>query len=260
MPSVVANLAVQWVRKTNTKYRSLFARWLSDARTCESVLELLTNAKMPFHELRGEAPLVEGVAAGDAVIEALSSVTESDRRRAQQLGSIEGTVSILFTDLEDSTELLTSLGDEQNQALLRSHNSIIREQMAEYGGIEVKAMGDGFMVVFSSARKAISCAVGVLKSLDGFNQENVNRQLKVRIGINVGETIKEDEDFFGSAVVRAARIMAQASGGQILVSDLFRQLAGSTASFQYVDYGWKQLKGFAEEEHLYEVDWRTASS
>ena len=77
------------------------------------------------------------------------------------------------------------------------------------------------------------------------------------MGINVGETIKEEEDFFGTAVVLAARVMGQASGAQILVSDLFRKLAGSASGFQYVDYGWKQLKGFAEEEHIYEVDWRT---
>ena len=259
LPQEVAVPAVQWLRKTNTKYRDLFARWMSDARTAESVLELLTTAEMPLQELRGETPAGEAVAAaGDWVLQAFSTVTEAERGRAQQLASIEGTVSIMFTDLEGSTELLTSLGDEENQALLRTHNSMIREQVAEHGGLEVKAMGDGFMIVFSSSRKAVACAVGVQQKLREFSEQHAGRQLKVRIGINVGETIKEEEDFFGSAVVLAARIMDRAHGEQILVSDLFRKLVGTTYGFQYLEYGWEQLKGFAEEEDLYEVDWRAS--
>ena len=259
LPPVAASAAVQSLRKTNTKYRDLFARWISDARTAEAVLGLLTLANMPFQELKGEAPAREGVAAGDRVLEALSNVTEAERSRAQQLASIEGTVTILFTDLEGSTALLTQLGDEGNHELLRDHNSIIREQVQAHTGIEVKALGDGFMIVFASARRALSCAVDIQRSLREFNQEHADRQLKVRIGINVGETIKEEEDFFGSTVVLAARIMDQAKGEQILVSDLFRQLAGSTPGFQYLDRGLKQLKGFADQEHLYEVDWRASA-
>ena len=72
----------------------------------------------------------------------------------------------------------------------------------------------------------------------------------------MGGAIKEDSDFFGSAVVVAARIMAEASGGQILVSDLFRQLAGSTSDLQYREYGSRKLRGLAEKVHLYEIDWR----
>ena len=203
LPQGVASPAVQWLRRTNTKYRGLFARWMSDARTSESILELLTTSNMPFHELRGETPVGEAVSSGDRVLEALSTVTKAEKGRAQQLASIEGTVSIMFTDLEGSTELLTSLGDEENQELLHTHNNLIREQISSHSGIEVKAMGDGFMVVFSSARRVVACAMDIQRSLHEYNQRNADRQLKVRIGINVGETIKEEEDFFGSAVVRA---------------------------------------------------------
>lgn len=119
-------------------------------------------------------------------------------------------------------------------------------------------MGDGFMAVFSSVRRVIACAMDIQRGLYQYNQSNADRQLKVRIGINVGETIKEEEDFFGSAVVRAARIMAEASGGQILVSDLFRQLAGSSINVHFIDHGGATLKGFAEEEHLFEVDWQAS--
>lgn len=174
-------------------------------------------------------------------------------RRVREL-----TASIMFTDLQGSTELLTVLGDEENQVLLENHNRIIRHQVANYGGLEVKTMGDGFMVVFYSARRAVACGVDIQWSLQEFNQHNLDRQLRVRIGINVGETIKEGEDYFGSAVVLAARIMAEASGGQILVSDLVRKVAGSMSNFQCIDHGFRKLKGFTEEEHLYEVDWRAS--
>jgi class 3 adenylate cyclase len=196
---------------------------------------------------------------------AYKKAEEEERRLHQELEEAyrqldrrvrEITASIMFTDLEGSTELLRILGDEENQVLLQTHNTIIRQQVAKHGGLEVKTMGDGFMVVFYSIRRAAACAVDIQRSLYAFNQQNPDRLLKVRIGINVGETIKEEEDYFGSAVVLAARIMAQASGGQILVSDLVRKLVGDTSSFQYVDCGWRELKGFAEEEHLYEVDWR----
>ena len=176
----------------------------------------------------------------------------------QQLASMEGVVSIMFTDLEGSTELLTRLGDEENQALLRTHNSIIRQQVAKHSGLEVKTLGDGFMIVFSSARRAGACAVDIQLSLQNYNKQNADRPLKVRIGINIGETIKEEKDFFGSAVVTAARIAAEASGGKILVSDLFRQLTGQTSELRYKDHGRKKLKGFTEKVHLYEIDWRAS--
>ena len=173
----------------------------------------------------------------------------------------EITASIMFTDLAGSTELLTRLGDEENQALLGIHNRIIREQVDNYGGLEVKTIGDGFMVAFYSARKAVACAVDIQRALEKFNLENPDRQLNVRIGINVGETIKEGDDYFGTAVVLAARMMGDASGGQILVSDLLRQIAYdvSNLQYQYLDYGWRSLKGFAKEEHIYEVVWSAGS-
>ena len=139
------------------------------------------------------------------------------------------TVSIMFTDLEGSTELLTRLGDEGAQELMGLHNVIVREQVADHGGREVKAMGDGFMIVFPSAGKAVSCAVDIQRKLRDFNQENDDRQLKVRIGINVGEPLRDREDFFGTAVTLAAKVMGLAAGGQILVSSLVPRLTGGAS-------------------------------
>ena len=97
--------------------------------------------------------------------------------------------------------------------------------------------------------------------MQGFNHPKPDRQLKVRIGSNLGEVIKEDEDYFGSAVVMAARIMDDSTGGQILVSDLLRQVAAgpSNSEHEYSDFGLRSLKGFDEEEHIFEVLWETSS-
>lgn len=173
----------------------------------------------------------------------------------------EITASIMFTDLEDSTQMLTRLGDEENQTLLVSHSKIIRDQLDKYGGVEVKTMGDGFMIAFYSARKAVSCAVDIQRDLQEFNRENPERQLKVRIGLNLGEVIKEEEDYFGSAVVIAARIMDESSGGQILVSDLLRQVADgpSNSEHEYSDFGRRTLKGSEEEEQIFEVLWQATA-
>ncbi|MCH7737911.1 MAG: adenylate/guanylate cyclase domain-containing response regulator [Chloroflexi bacterium] len=173
----------------------------------------------------------------------------------------EITASIMFTDLEDSTQMLTRLGDEENQTLLASHGKIIRQQLDKFGGQEVKTTGDGFMIAFYSARKAVSCAVGIQRELQEFNRENPDRQLKVRIGLNLGEVIKEEDDYFGSAVVVAARIMDESAGGQILVSDLLRQVADgpSNSEHKYLDFGRRTLKGFEEEEQIFEVLWQPSA-
>ena len=173
----------------------------------------------------------------------------------------EITASIMFTDLEGSTQLLTRLGDEENQSLLAVHSRIIHQQLDNHRGQEVKTTGDGFMIAFYSARKAVSCAVEIQKELEEFNRQNPDRQLKVRIGVNLGEVIKEEDDYFGTAVVVAARIMNEAACGQILVSDLLRKVASghANAEHEYSDLGWRTLKGFDDEEHIIEVVWRTST-
>ena len=190
------------------------------------------------------------------LVRELEKAYQQLERRVRQI-----TASIMFTDLEGSTELLTRLGDEENQTLLSSHRKIIREKLEENGGLEVKTTGDGFMIAFYSARKAVNCAVEIQRELQGFNRQNPDTQLKVRIGLNLGDVIKEDEDYFGSAVVMAARIMDESAGGQILVSDLLRQVANgpSNSEHKYSDFGRRTLKGFEEEEHIFEVLWETSS-
>jgi len=180
-----------------------------------------------------------------ALADAPSLARHSDER---------GTVTILFTDIEGSTAMAQRLGDEAYHGLLREHNRIVREQVARHGGHEVKHTGDGFMVAFSSASRALSCAVDIQKAFAQHN-ETAEEPIKVRVGLNAGESIKEAGDYFGTAVTLAARVADKAQGGQILVSELVRKLAGSLAGVEFRDAGRKQLKGIKGRQRVYEVVW-----
>jgi len=80
----------------------------------------------------------------------------------------------MFTDLEGSTQMLTRLCDEENQVLLASHSKMICQKLDEHGGPEVKNTGDGVMIAFYSARKAVTCAVEIQRELQLFNIDNLD--------------------------------------------------------------------------------------
>jgi class 3 adenylate cyclase len=162
--------------------------------------------------------------------------------------------TILFTDVEGSTTLTDRLGDKKARDLLREHERIVREALKAHGGSEVKTMGDGFMASFSSATKALECAITMQRAFAEHN-EKADEAIKVRVGMNAGEPIAEEDDLFGTAVNEAARITAAAKGGEILVADVIRQLTKGK-DFLFADRGETSLKGFEDPVRLYEVRWR----
>jgi class 3 adenylate cyclase/tetratricopeptide (TPR) repeat protein len=168
----------------------------------------------------------------------------------------EGTVTILFTDVEASTDLVTRRGDEAAQEILRAQRELVRAQVKRHSGHEVKSLGDGFMVAFASARRAVACAVGIQRALEQHNRQHPDEQVRVRIGLNTGEVIQEEEDLFGEAVNAAARIAAKARGGQILLSETVRGVLGRAKDVELADRGRFRLKGFPERWRLYEVAWQ----
>jgi len=168
----------------------------------------------------------------------------------------EGTVTVLFTDVVGSTDLTTRRGDEAAQEILRAQRELVRRQVEQHSGYEVKSLGDGFMVAFASARKAVACAVGIQRALEQHNRQHPDQQVQVRIGLNTGEAIQEEADLFGQAVNAAARIAAKAKGGQILVSETVRGVMGRAKDVELVDRGRFRLKGFPERWRLFEVVWQ----
>ena len=188
------------------------------------------------------------------LIEEFAGTTE--KSEAVQPGAFR---TVLFTDVEGSTALIQRLGDAQGRELLREHERIVREALKAHGGSEVKTMGDGFMAWFSSATKALECAIAIQSAFAERN-ESAAEPIKVRIGLNAGEPIAEDDpggrgDLFGTAVNMAARIAAKAEGGEILASNVVRELVAGK-DFLFADRGDKELRGFEDPVRLYEVRWR----
>jgi class 3 adenylate cyclase/pimeloyl-ACP methyl ester carboxylesterase len=178
------------------------------------------------------------------------------RAEAPEAGTFR---TVLFTDVEGSTALTQRLGDARAREVLREHERMVREALKSHGGSEVKTMGDGFMASFSSATRALECAIAMQRAFAEHN-ESADEPISVRIGLNAGEPITEDDpdgrsDLFGTAVNEAARITATAKGGEILVADVVRQLAKGK-DFLFADRGETSLKGFDEPVRLYEVRWR----
>ncbi len=131
---------------------------------------------------------------------------------------------------------------------------MVREALKAHGGSEVKTMGDGFMASFSSATKGLECAIAMQRAFAQHN-ESAQEPISVRIGLNAGEPIAEDDDLYGTAVNMAARIAAEAEAGTILASDVVRQLVAGK-DILFADRGEANLKGFDEPVGLFEVRWR----
>jgi class 3 adenylate cyclase/tetratricopeptide (TPR) repeat protein len=169
----------------------------------------------------------------------------------------EGTVTVLFTDVEGSTDLTTRRGDEAAREILRAQRDLVRQQVEVHSGHEVKSLGDGFMVAFASARKAVACAVGIQRALEEHNRRQPpDQQVRVRIGLNTGEVIQEEADLFGEAVNVAARIAAKAKGDEILASDAVKAVMGRPKGVEMVDRGRFRLKGLPARWRLFEVVWQ----
>ena len=167
-----------------------------------------------------------------------------------------GVRTVLFTDIVGHTEMMRRLGDERGRQVLREHERITREALKAHGGSEVKTMGDGFMASFSSATKALECAIAIQQAFAERN-ESAPEPILVRVGLNAGEPIAEEEDLFGTAVNLAARICSRAEAGQILAPVVVRELAAGKP-FMFADLGETELRGFEDPVRLFEVRWAQA--
>lgn len=189
-----------------------------------------------------------------STVDFLAKEAPQFREKFRESQSLDGIVTIMFTDLEGFTNLTEKIGDQAACELLSKCNFIIRKAISEAQGYEVKTVGDAFMVAFRSARAAVRCALDIQQGIKKLNESNdLGQQLSVRIGINTGEPIKQGNDFFGSAVNLAARIERRAKGGQILISDLVHRLIGKMEGVTFINWGSFVPKGFDQEYQIYRV-------
>jgi eukaryotic-like serine/threonine-protein kinase len=190
-------------------------------------------------------------------IDEMVSELEQERPDMRAHAAPDGTVAILFSDIEDSTVLTERLGDERWLELLREHNAVFREQIARHDGYEVKSQGDGFMLAFPDPCEALECAIDVQRAFAERERAGEGEVLRVRIGLHSGEVISEEGDYFGKNVILAARIAAEAAGGEILVSEELRQAAssGSGNGLRFDDGREVELKGLAGSHRVFRAEW-----
>jgi class 3 adenylate cyclase len=218
-------------------------------------------------------------------IDAVAATVYADKPDLRSHAAPDGTVTIMFSDIEGSTAMNERLGDKRWLELLREHNALVREQVKAHGGFEVKSEGDGFMLAFQSARRALQCAIDIQRAFAERNaslpahpepvegraepqpsahastssaraDRSVDAEpIRVRIGLHTGEAIKEGDDFFGKHVNLAARVAGRAVGGQILVSSLLKELTESAGEFAFGDGRAVGLKGISGKQRLFEAVW-----
>ncbi len=231
---------------------------LERIQTPTLVIHSRDDQVVPFHHGRQLASAIKGArlvtVSGDhmvtvgahreEIVEAIAEFTGASG--APPDGPAPGGFqTILFTDLEGSTALTQRLGDEGAQEVLHGHNTAVRGALEANGGREVKHTGDGIMATFPSAVSAVQAAIAIQREMAG-------AEVRVRIGLNAGEPIAEDDDLFGLSVIKAARIGDRAEPGQVLVSRVVMELCeGKT--FEFISMGDATLKGLDEPVALYEV-------
>ncbi len=168
----------------------------------------------------------------------------------------DGTVTIMFSDIESSTALNSELGDEDWVKLLAAHDRLVNTFVDRHRGQVVKSQGDGYMMVFSTPQLALAAALDIQRALSAKRQRSRalrRTPLRVRIGLHSGTAIERDGDYFGRNVAMAARVASMADGGEVMAStEVAEAVAGSTA-FRCVQDEIVELKGLPGQHQLWLV-------
>ena len=187
-------------------------------------------------------------------LEELERTIQRERPDLSSTLAADGTVTIVFTDIVDSTVLTARLGDHAWLDLLRRHNAVIKDATAAHDGTVVETQGDGSMLAFSSARRAVACAQAIQLEIDSAFAD-ASPPIRVRIGVHTGDALHEADHFFGTTVNYAARVASQALGGEVLVSNLVRELvAGGGPGIDFLESREVELKGLDGSHRLFAVD------
>jgi class 3 adenylate cyclase len=202
-----------------------------------------------------------GIRAAPVVKDSIQSmVAWANSRRSSPRTDLapDGTITLLFSDIENSTVLNGRLGDDEWMKELRAHTKLVQTVVDSHDGHIVKSQGDGFMVAFKQPDRAVACAVALQRALH--KQRRGKARLRVRVGIHTGRAISEDGDFFGENVTFAARVAQQAHGGEILASDAVKQAIDARAEHEagvcFSTARDVELKGIEGTQRVYAIDWR----
>ena len=194
---------------------------------------------------------VAGVELTTTLDDLLQSIGDDTRRRFLEKFE-EGTITLVFTDIEDSTNLAAQLGDARWTEVIKWHDDIIASITAKYGGTLVKSLGDGAMLAFESTRMAARAAIEIQQAITG---PDAPIDLRLRIGVHIGDVVHTDDDLLGNAVNKAARIASSADGGQIVVSRVVQAMLIENPEFTFGDTIEAELKGLSGLHEITALDW-----
>src|SRR5246127_3824372 len=244
-------LVVLWQLLARSRREVDELRQRTDARNW-----LLSGGREAVKTVWNTANLMRKEGFGAAVrssIEDLADWAEGERPDLARV-TPDGRVVILFSDIEESTALNERIGDRAWVRLIGAHDKIVHELVQKRGGHVVKSQGDGFMIAFARAEQAVRCGMDVQDSLHQSANRKRHEEIRVRIGIHMGRSVRRGDDLFGRNVAMAARVAAQAVGGQILVSQPVRDALSGCDDIRFDEGRDFELKGFSGSYRLFAVE------
>ncbi|HWJ80724.1 MAG TPA: adenylate/guanylate cyclase domain-containing protein [Nocardioides sp.] len=189
-----------------------------------------------------------------STIDDLQTWAGSERADILNMAAPDGTVTLFFSDIEDSTSLNHELGDRTWVRLLAAHDKVLRARIGQYRGQVVKTAGDGFMVAFRDAEAACRAALAVQGDLRRPSDPVLRKHpVRVRIGVHTGQVVAREGDYFGRNVAMAARVADLAAGGEVLAGDAVRETLEDDATVELVDPEVVELKGLPGEHTVWRV-------
>jgi class 3 adenylate cyclase len=216
---------------------------------------LLSGGREAVKTVWNTANLMRKEGFGAAVrssIEDLADWAEVERPDLARV-TPDGRVVILFSDIEESTALNERIGDRAWVKLISSHDKLISGLVRQRSGHVVKSQGDGYMIAFARADQAVRCGIEIQHALHK-DAKRKRHDIRVRIGIHMGRSVRRGDDLFGRNVAMAARVAAQAVGGQILVSEPVRDAVCDCADIRFDEGHEVELKGFSGSYRLFAVE------
>jgi class 3 adenylate cyclase len=242
-------LGVLWVLLTRARAEAEELRSRVDTRQ-----QLISGGREAVKTIWQTANVIRKDGFGAAMrssIEELADWAEVERPDLARL-TPDGHVVIMFSDIEESTAQNERMGDRAWVRLLGQHDKMFRKLVDQHEGHIVKSQGDGFMVAFAQPEQAVGCSIDVQQALAKQAKRHTSKGIRVRIGIHMGKSVRRGDDLFGRNVAMAARVAAEADGGEILISESVRDAVAE--DFEVGAPRKAELKGFGGSHRLYPVD------
>lgn len=217
---------------------------------------LLTGGREAVKQVWQTANLVRKEGFGGALrssIEDLADWAEVERPDLARV-TPDGRVVILFSDIEESTALNERIGDRAWVKLIGAHDKLVSDLVQKQSGHVVKSQGDGFMVAFARAEQAVRCGMDLQQALHRDAKRKRHEEVRVRIGVHMGRSVRRGDDLFGRNVAMAARVAAAATGGEILVSEPVRDALCDCDDIRFDEGREVALKGFSGNYRLFAVE------